>query len=29
MSFQPEKITQEDVIKAIIDIENGLIGYRR
>jgi len=29
MSFQPEKITREDVIKAINDIENGLIGYRR
>ncbi|MBC7523244.1 MAG: hypothetical protein H7239_02230, partial [Flavobacterium sp.] len=29
MSFQPEKITREDVLKAINDIENGLIGYRR
>lgn len=28
MAFQPDKITREDVIKAINDIENGLIGYR-
>jgi len=29
MTFQPEKITREDVIKAINDIEIGSIGYRK